>query len=176
MVGFFIYIMELLTKKGIKFLIDDEDYYLVNLINWEINNCGYIKGWCKQTKKNILLHRLVMNTFNSKLPFVDHKNRDKKDNRKINLRLCTPSENQKNKKSTGKSRYLGVKISISTSKYINSKGEIIIYKSPLRFVAQISIDGKQRYLGTFKTEIEAAKKYNELAIKHHGEFANLNKI
>jgi hypothetical protein len=38
------------------------------------------------------------------------------------------------------------------------------------------INGKRIYKTYLKTETEAALKYNELAIKHHGEFAVLNII
>lgn len=36
------------------------------------------------------------------------------------------------------------------------------------------MNGKQTYLGSFFTEEEAARKYDEFARIHHGEFANLN--
>ena len=40
--------------------------------------------------------------------------------------------------------------------------------------AFIKIDGKSKYLGWFRNEIEAAKAYDEAAKKYHKEFANLN--
>ena len=42
--------------------------------------------------------------------------------------------------------------------------------------AQVGVDKKLIYLGTFEDEIIAAEVYNKAAINHHGQFANLNKI
>jgi hypothetical protein len=38
----------------------------------------------------------------------------------------------------------------------------------------IGVDGKSIKIGRFFSEIDAAKAYNEFAIKHFGEFARLN--
>ena len=46
----------------------------------------------------------------------------------------------------------------------------------LKYRAFINVDGKQKYLGVFSSDRDAAIAYNEAAVKHHGEFANLNKI
>jgi hypothetical protein len=42
------------------------------------------------------------------------------------------------------------------------------------FVTLIKVNSKAIYIGSFKTELEAAKAYNEAAEKYHGEFAQLN--
>jgi hypothetical protein len=36
------------------------------------------------------------------------------------------------------------------------------------------MNGKNIYMGSYKTEREAAMAYDDAAHKHHGEFANLN--
>lgn len=168
--------MEVFTKKGSSFFIDDEDHYLIENIGCYVTKKGYVKGWDKKRKKGISIHRLIMGVIDSTYPLVDHINGNPRDNRKSNLRLCSHAENNKNRKASGFSQYLGVTVNIPYYKYINTKGELTMYKRKPAFVAQISIDGKGKNLGRFKNEIDAAKAYNEAAIKHHGEFANLNKF
>ena len=68
----------------------------------QTHNCGYhIIQLCKDGKRQMYyIHRLVAKTFlddYSEDLEVDHKNHDKKDNRLKNLRMVTPSQNQKNK-------------------------------------------------------------------------------
>lgn len=49
-------------------------------------------------------------------------------------------------------------------------------KKKQRWTARIVKNYKSKHLGSFKTEIEAAKAYNEAAIKLYGDKANLNVI
>jgi hypothetical protein len=44
------------------------------------------------------------------------------------------------------------------------------------WICNISVNGKSKYLGSFKNEIEAAKAFNEAALKHRGPNAKINKI
>lgn len=165
--------MELRAKKGESFLIDDEDYDLIKDIPWNVDVDGYLKAYCKKDKKTYRIYRLILGVDNPNI-LVDHKNRNPLDNRKCNLRLCNNSENQKNKKARGSSKYLGVSIHSTTVKRVNKKGESVVYHSKSSFLSRIVINGKQKHLGKFDNEIDAAKKYNEFALKYHGEFANLN--
>ena len=162
-VGFFS-IMELHTKKGELFLIDDEDYDLVKDTVWRADKDGYLRGWHKTLKKNVSIHRLIMGVLDCRRPLVDHKNGDVSDNRRFNLRLCTDSENNKNRVGFGKSKHLGVSV-------INVKTE---ESFKIRYTAKIRTPNGRIYLGSFKNEIDAANAYNEAAIKYHGEFARLN--
>ena len=79
------------------------------------------------------------------------------------MRNCTNQQNAMNGRPSGKSKYLGV----SYNGYGAYKGAI---------VAHIRIYGKRMYLGNFQTEEDAARAYNDMAIKLFGEFANLNII
>ena len=157
---------EIKLKNGGITLVDDEDYELVSQFKW-LNSLGY----AIRTKGAIPMHRFLMNA--KKGQMIDHKDRDKLNNQKGNLRFCTNSENQKNKKPRGTSKYLGVFFQKNKIKYITKKyGErtSVCYS----WVAVITVNGKRIYLGRFKNEIEAAKIYDKEARKHHKEFANLN--
>lgn len=44
------------------------------------------------------------------------------------------------------------------------------------FGVRIKLMNKKYFGGYFTSVIDAAKKYNEMALKYHGEFAFLNKI
>lgn len=121
--------------------------------------------WCVMVEgKQELLHRVVMD-----LPAgctVDHKNNNKDDCRKENLRVATYSQNNCN---VGKKLFMRT----PTSKY---KG---VYKYKDRFYpwwAYIKFEGKRKSLGYFKTEIEAAEAYNKAAKELHGDFAKLNEF
>ena len=105
--------------------------------------------------KTIHLHTFIMNT--PKSYDIDHINGDGLNNQRSNLRICTRSENLRNrKKVTGTSKYKGVSF----------------YKTTKKWRSQI--DGK--HLGLYDTEEEAAKVYNNFAICLFGEFAKINLI
>lgn len=94
---------------------------------------------------------------------IDHKNGNTLDNRRENLRICTYSENNRNRKqisSNNKSGYKGVSWDKQKNKWRTC----------------LNINKKQKHIGFFNDIIEAAKAYNEAAIKYFGEFAKLNKI
>lgn len=91
---------------------------------------------------------------------VDHRNGDGLDNRAVNLRLATRSQNAHN---AGKRRD-------NTSGY---KGVSWI-KPKKKWLARIKLRGRDRHLGYFATALEAAKAYDEACLYFHGSFARPN--
>lgn len=141
--------------------IDDEDFPLIKNIRWSVSEDGinsYAIGW-KSMVGNVLLHRIVMRA--KKGQRIDHRNGDGLDCRKKNLRFCTHSQNMVNrfKRVKASSKFLGV--------YFDKRKNI--------FIAETHKDGK-RYRKKSKNEVIAARKYNEMALTIHGEFARLNDI
>jgi hypothetical protein len=111
----------------------------------------------------IMVHRLVLEAF---LPMeekeVDHINNIRTDNRLINLRWATSSENarHKNKKANCSSIYKGV----------------CWDKQKNKWTAQCK-NKKQTHLGAFNDEQDAAKAYNAYIITNNlQEFAVLNDV
>lgn len=94
--------------------------------------------------------------------FIDHKNWNKLDNRRENLRICNRNQNGANLfvKRRNKSGFKGVSWKNSHSKWC----------------AQIKTKHKVVYLGLFLKKEDAAAAYNEAATKIHGEFAFLNTV
>lgn len=104
-----------------------------------------------------------------KLPegfLIDHINGDKLDNRRINLRLATRTENEANKR-----KRRSHKGRATTSRY---KGVSINPDRRKKYRAHITNEKKTRFIGSFLTEREAAEAYNREAIKEFGNFALLN--
>jgi hypothetical protein len=141
-------------------LVDAADYYRLARFPWFANGSATNTFYAirNHNRKGLRMHRVIMNAPDHL--FVDHIDRNGLNNCRSNLRLCTHGEN-----SCNMSSYKG-----AASKY---KG-VCWYKKIKKWGAAIRRDGKQYYLGTFKSEIEAARAYDEMAKKLHGAFACLN--
>lgn len=110
-------------------------------------------------QRAVSMHREIIKAKDGQC--VDHINHNGLDNRKANLRLATRSQNAQNRRKPNNS---------SRSKY---KG-ISFNKREKKWNARIQVDGKQKFLGFFRDEVEAAKAYDEAARKYHKEFAVVN--
>jgi hypothetical protein len=150
-------------------MVDDADYDFLIKWKWHASKAGntfYARRTVREGGKCRKEHmaRVIMGITNNGI-LVDHKDHNGLNNQKGNLRQCTPLENARNK-SPRAGKYLGVDV----RKWKNKDGNVSV-----RFRARVKVNGKDLWLGTFyKTAIEAAHAYDNGAIKHYGEFANLN--
>lgn len=87
---------------------------------------------------------------------VDHKDGDPGNDRWVNLRLATTSQNHANRRGYSASGFKGV------------------YRDKKTWAANITINGKVRHLGNFKTPELAHAAYIKAATEHYGEFARLD--
>lgn len=103
------------------------------------------------------VHRLAWFYMTGEWPtgMIDHKNRTPNDNRWVNLREATGSQNQANR-------------GLQKSNTTGAKG--ICWRGK-RWVAQISVAGRCVYLGQFVQKTDAVAAYEHAALMHHGEFA-----
>lgn len=105
----------------------------------------------KPDKRKALLHRLVVGATAGQI--VDHANGDTLDNRAENLRICTHTENMRNRRlQRNKTGYPGVA------------------QHGRRFIAVVVVDGV-RHKRAFATPEEAHACYLQMKNELHGQFA-----
>ena len=129
---------------------------LVGQICGNLHHTGYTRISIK--KKSYLAHRLAWFYVHGVWPSeIDHRNGRKSDNRIANLRSATRNKNLANKP----------KHPLNTSGY---KG-VIWEKRRRKWMAIISVNGKQKYLGLFDDPKVAHGAYCAAAVQAFGEFA-----
>ena len=133
-------------------LVDDEDFYFLNQFKWHEN-----KGYARTV---IYMHNLILKPKDKML--VDHKNRNRLDNERENLRYATHSQSQANRtlQSNNRSGFRGV--------YWN--------KGAKKWKVDIKTNGIKKFVGTFTSKIEAAKAYNKACLEIYGQYASLNPV
>lgn len=145
-------------------MVDDEDYELLIQYRWQYHkSSGYaVHSFRVNPNKTDLISMqrfLLGSDIKSR---IDHKDLNRLNNQRSNLRFCTLSQNQYNRE----------KQKNNTSGY---KG-VTYRKDNDRYQSYIGVNNNRIHLGYFKTPEEAALRYNVAAKEYHGEFANLNKM
>ena len=153
-------------SQGYFALVDDEDYPLVSQHKWT-----YDKGYAvrkitlaRRRYRSVYMHRILTNAAPGEM--VDHRDGNRANNTRANLRICTAQQNSKNRRSTA--------LQSTTKKASRYKGVSRTHKTKDRWSALIIADGIRHHLGSFASEEEAARAYDAKAIELHGEFAQTN--
>lgn len=167
----YIFMKQIKLTRGMVALVDDDIYDFLNQWKWRAHK-GRVTFYANRTSKvsdgipyskrhTVLMHRVIMGVSNPSL-LVDHKDYNGLNNQRGNLRVCTVGENNRHRRSAknSSSKYLGVS-------FCKEKG---------LWAAAIFVNSKQKRLGRFKKEKDAAIAYNNAAKLFHGEFANLNQV
>jgi HNH endonuclease len=131
------------VKKGEVFRVITDEPFPSKIY---IGSHGYAVVWVDGKKQ--LLHRYL--TGAKKGQRVDHKNENKLDNRRENLRIANASQNSAN----------------------SSKRKGFHFdKQMKKFRSQIMVNGKNIFIGLFDTKEEARKAYEQEHAKQFGEFS-----
>ena len=135
------------------FYFDLKDYDKIKDYYWSANTDGYMYSTCDD--EYILMHRLIIDENNPEMQ-VDHFNRNRKDNRKENLKSVTPQHNNWNRgmNQNNKSGVTGVRW--------NKKAE--------KWIAYIM----RKHLGTFNSFEDAVKARKRAEQKYFGEYSYNN--
>lgn len=144
------------TNKNQEILVDDADHMVLNKSTWHINNDGYAMTNIRIDNKRKLISMTSLLIETGKGEEVDHKDLNKLNNQRKNLRKATHGQNRANIPGWAKSGYKGV------------------YPQGNKWESAIRKDGKYIYIGSFDTKEEAARAYDEKAKELHGEFAKTN--
>lgn len=150
------------SNTGEEILFDLEDYDKIKDYCWYVQYTNKEKSYkrVQGTIKHgqyIKMHRLIIDCPNDCV--VDHVNRNPLDNRKENLRVCSQTENMRNRKQNINNK-LGIK-----GVYQIKNGS---------YCARIIKEDIAYHIGLFDTVKEAADAYDSKAKELFGEFAYLN--
>jgi hypothetical protein len=154
-------------RDGTRVIVDEVDSAMVKKHAWTAHDKGGGSVYISRHErignrfKRHYLHREIVGAAGDQQ--VDHINGNTFDNRRCNLRICSPTQNAQNKGplSRNKSGMKGVDFSADKSR-----------NRPWR--ATIFVGGKKIFLGRFPTKEEAAAAYDRASLRHHGEFARTN--
>lgn len=135
-------------------IIDIEDFDKVKNIKWRCNS-GYVVA--DINNKRVSLHRFILN-IDKKEDIVDHRDHNTLNNRKNNLRVCTISQNNRNRNI------------IKT----NTSGVTGVRRGNDKWRACIVFNKKNISLGTFENFEDAVKARKEAEEKYFGEFSHDN--
>lgn len=143
---------------GLPVFIDIADLPLFKRHRWYVSRNGkhaYARTTCH---RKMPLHRLVAKAEPG--VWVDHANGNTLDNRRANLRFCSPKQNSQNQ-------------AVRQSR-TGFKGVAPLPRRSPGFFARIKANGRQLYLGRYDTAEQAARAYDEAARRFFGPFANVN--
>lgn len=144
-------------------LVDESDFKSLDRFVWEATKDGVVRNiyggrGCPQRRE--AMHRRIMQVDDEEI-LVDHRNGDRFDNRRQNLRVATTAQNSANRQKSlrrASSKFKGVWWGANIK----------------RWQASIGSPPNRRFLGCFTDEEAAARAYDAAARDIFGEFAALN--
>ena len=153
---------QIALTQGMFASVDNKYFDWLNQYKWYAHkNTNTYYAYRNKNYKTIAMHRMILGLAHGDKRKTDHRDHNGLNNQECNLRICTDSQNQHNRRvSWGKSKYKGVAWN----------------KSSKKWQAQIKYNNQEYYLGVYTTQEEAAKAYDIKAKKLFGNYAYLNLI
>jgi hypothetical protein len=147
-------VKEIQLTKGKVVFVDDEDFDWLMERKWRAIKSG--RRYYAAGSYGVYMHREIMKTPAELV--VDHLDGNSLNNQRSNLLNCKQSLN------------------IQRGLWYDKYRGVYKVKESRKFMAQIGPSDKSIILGYYNTEVEAAKAYNEAALKYYGSFAKFNII
>lgn len=148
------------TSKGEEFWFDLEDYDLIKDYCWSINKNGYVISTDRNTRKTILIHRVITDCPDDMVPDHIHGKETRYDNRKSNLRIATTQQNSMN--------------SILYKNNTSGVTGVTWHKRDNVWQARIKVGYKYVHLGYFNSFEDAVGARKEAEEKYFGEYSYNN--
>ena len=147
-------IISVTLANGVTFIADNDDENLIKRYKWFIGGNGYVVTNVNGKRK--YLHKMIMGMDGSTI--VDHIDRCKLDNRRINLRIANKSLNAANAK-------------LRCDNFITGHKNIKFNKRYNNYTVRVMRDGVTHYGGTYKYLCDAITAANSKRKELFGEFA-----
>lgn len=149
---------EISLTRGLVAVVDRDDYAPLSRFSWYALKCrSNYYAYRSSGNKKISMARQLLNP--SPGMVIDHINHDTLDNRRSNLRICTKSQNSRNRVNfnpKSKSGIRGVKWDARSRNWS----------------ATIYVSGKTLYLGHFRDKMEAAEAASKARLTYFGSYGN----
>ena len=141
--------------RGLFAKVDDADFIELSKRRWYALRTAP-NSFYAATSQSTLMHRVILPGFEE----VDHINQDKLDNQRKNLRGADSRKNKANirRRKDNTSGFKGVSLDLGVGLWR----------------ADISVKGRHKFLGHFEVVHDAAKAYDNAALREFGKFACVN--
>lgn len=146
---------------GTEVMLDAEDYNFFSRWKWQLSPSGYVARSAQvcNIRKRVYLHRLIMECPSNKV--VDHIDKNRLNNQKLNLRVCTTTQN-----------IVGASGSLKSE--VKYKGVSYAYFNGIKVLTKYRARINDLNLGCFDNPVDAAIAYDKKAFELYGIYAYQN--